>query len=171
MNSKMNTRLAGVPTKLSVGVVALVASFAAHASDWNWTHGTSCHEEFENRISDSNRNRFGWGLDFTQSSGTHNWIHCAVPTDADSDETVRYLRLRFYTGSADAWISQVHVYNGETRVKSFSVNWKNGWYTKTLDLVTPRVFNKGLGISIEIKAGVEPLSHRFAFAGAGARFD
>jgi hypothetical protein len=167
----MKTRLSGILTKLFFGLGALIFSFGAQATDWNWTHGTSCHEEFENRISDSNRNRFGWGLDFTQSSGTHNWIHCAVPTDADSNDKVRYVKLRFKTYSADAWISQVHIYNGETKVKSFTVNWKNGWYTKTLDLVTPRSFDKGLGISIEIKAGVEMMSHRFVFSGAGARFD
>jgi hypothetical protein len=167
----MKTRLSDILTMFSIGMGGLILSFGAHASDWNWTHGTSCHEEYENRISDSNRNRLGWGLDFTQSSGTINWIHCAVPTDGDSTDPVRYVRLRFYTGSADAWISQVHIYNGDTKIKTFPVDWKTGWYTKTLDLGTPRVFNKGLGISIEIKAGVEMMSHRFIFSGAGARFD
>jgi hypothetical protein len=172
MNSTVKTSLSDVLTKLFIGLAALVLSFPARADwIWVWVHGTSCHEEYENRMTDPNHNRSGQGLDFAQSSGTSNWIHCTVPADSNADDKVRYLGIRFYTGSVDAWVSQVHVYDGETRVKTFSVNWKNGWYTKQLDLGTPRVFSKGLGISIEIKAGVAKMSHRFVFSGAGARFD
>lgn len=168
----MKTPLINTLTKISLGLVLMIFSFGAYA-DWKWIHGTSCHEEYVDRLVDRNPNRirFGWGLDFIHQSGTWNWIHCAVPTNADFSDHVRYIRLRFYTGSVDAWISQVHVYNGETRVKTFVVNWKNGWYTRQLDLGFPRVFDKGLGISIETKAGVESMSHQFIFSGAGAKFD
>jgi hypothetical protein len=113
---------------------------------------------------------FGWGTDVDLKPGLSNWVQLAIPTPGNLSQGARYIRLRFYTGSVDAFVSDIHIWNGEEKVKEFAGNWSNGWKTVTLDLGAVTSFSKGLGVSIQIKAGVENLSHRFIFAGAGANF-
>lgn len=82
-----------------------------------------------------------------------------------------YLRLKFYTGSADAFVSEVHVYNGNQKKKEFkSLNLSDGWKDIQLDLGSKVAFSRGLGITVKIGAGVEMAGHRFIFAAAGASF-
>ncbi|HOI96813.1 MAG TPA: hypothetical protein PK250_19080, partial [Syntrophobacter fumaroxidans] len=75
-----------------------------------------------------------------------------------------------YTGSVDAWVSAIHIYDGVNKVKVLEGSWSNGYKTVTVDLGSVRSFTYGLGVSVQIKAGVESMSHRFIFVGAGANF-
>jgi hypothetical protein len=156
---------------VSVAVLAatLMSVSVAHAT-WQWVHGHNGHIEFKDRYADANRCELGWGLDFTLNSGTWNWIHFAVPTIASPTQGVRYVKVRFYTGSVDAWVSAIHIYDGTAKVKVLEGAWSNGYKTVVVDLGSVRSFTYGLGVSVEIKAGVEPMSHRFIFVGAGANF-
>jgi len=89
--------------------------------------------------------------------------------------TSRYIALQFYTGSPDAIVKKVHVYNLATKVKTFEgtaggLNVSNGWYLKVLDMGSDISFS-AIGISVEVAAGVEMMSHRFLFTGACALID
>jgi len=155
---------------LAVALAAtLVLTGPAYAT-WQWVHGNSGHIEYKDRYTNANRFERGWGLDFILNSGTVNYVHLAVPTIASTTQGVRYVRVRFATGSADAWVSAIHIYDGTTKVMVKEGSWSDGYKTVTVDLGYVRSFNYGLGVSIEIKAGVESMSHAFIFVGAGANF-
>lgn len=113
---------------------------------------------------------YGWGLDIRQKSSTSNWVHFAVPSMGASNKVVKLIKVYFWTGSNDAWVSDIHIWNGPTRVKEFSGKWSNGTKMVTLDLGDFKAFPYGLGISVKINAGVEMASHSFKFYGAGANF-
>ena len=156
---------------LSVAFVAASMILVGPAqATWYWVHGHNGHIEYKDRFTDPNRFEFGWGLDFLLNAGTNNWVHFAVPTIVASTKGVRYVRVHFLTGSADAWVSTIHVYNGSTLVKELTGTWSDGWKMVTVDLDSVRSFSRGLGVSVEIKAGVESMSHRFVFDGVGANF-
>ena len=114
------------------------------------------------------RTRFGWGLDITQSSGLGNWIHFAVPSV--HGWSAQYIALKFYTGSVDAIVNRVDVWNLNDREyisPDFSWTGDGEWFVKVVDMGAPVDFS-ALGISVRIGAGVEMMSHRFIFAGACA---
>ena len=114
----------------------------------------------------------GWGLDLTENSSTANWIHLPVPTQFGGTLGAQTLRLKFQTFSSDAWVSDIHVYNGDVKVKEFTGLDLTGAVTHNLklDLGSKMSFNRGLSFAIKINAGVEPVSHRFIFSSAGAKF-
>jgi hypothetical protein len=139
---------------------------------WYWTHGNTASLQ-DKTVTDywaGEAFEYGWGLDIRQKPGTFNWVHFSVPTLGDTTKGARYIRLRFWTGSVDAYVSDVHVWNGDTKVKEFKGGWSDGWKTLTLDLGSVVSFNKGMGISVKINAGVESMDHRFKLSGAGANF-
>ena len=115
---------------------------------------------------------FGWGLDLTENPSTTNWIHLPVPTQFGGTLGAQLLRLKFRTFSSDAWVSDIHVYNGDVRVKEFTGLNLTGDVTHNLklDLGSKMSFNRGLSFSIFIHAGIESESHRFIFSSAGAKF-
>lgn len=142
-------------------------------TQWFWSHGHTA--KVQAPWDTTGMFYMGWGLEFIENTGTGNWIHIAIPSPATVDNSLmraRYIKIRFYTGSADAWISDVHVWNGESLVKQFTgFNWSGDWQTQQLDLGSLINFDKGLGLSIFVRAGVESLNHKFIFSGAGARFE
>jgi len=155
---------------LAFAIIAVVA--AAAGAEWIAIAGHSGHiqDKTVTNYYAGESFEYGWGLDIVQKPGTSNWVHFAVPGPAFSTKGVRYINLYFLTGSADAWVSDVDVYNGYTKVKSFTGTWADGWQNVTLDLGWIRPFSKGLGISVKINAGVESMNHRFVFATAKANF-
>lgn len=152
---------------LCLGSAAFILfSSPVRAEEWPCTHGHSGHIEFEQRIEDTGRTHIGWGLDFVQKSGLTNWVHFAVPTRFG--QTTRFIALQFLTGSVDAIVRDVHIYDLGTKVREFNnVNWTGDLQAQILDLGSGRAFS-ALGISIGIGAGVEQMSHRFLFTGACA---
>jgi hypothetical protein len=139
---------------------------SAHA-EWYWTHGHSGHVQNKDALQDP-QFEFGWGLDIIQEPGTSNWVHFAVPTLGGKG--VRYIKLIFTTGSVDAWVSHVDVWNGSQKLKTFTGSWSDGHNPLTLDLGKIRPITAALGISVEIKAGVESMDHKVVFGAAGANF-
>ena len=142
----------------------------AHAT-WMWIHGHSANLEYMDNVVDPEHYRLGWGLDFSLKPGTFNWVHFAVPTIGEPTYGARYIRLKFYTGSRDARVDLIQVYNADVLAKTFRGVWQDGWHTIVLDMGRVRGFSRGMGISIRITAGTDDTqSHRFLFNGAGARF-
>ena len=132
----------------------LAAEFGAITS----VHGHSGHVEYPDRVI-SEREFLGWGLDFEQSSGLWNWIHYSIPVPWGT--RTRYLGVRFETGSIDAFISDLHVYDGGSQIHSQGgLNLSEGpnWYV--LDMGEEKLIDEALGLSIRVAAGVEMMSHR-----------
>ncbi len=138
-------------------------------AEWMWAHGNTA--ELQSPGNCTSRYYMGWGLDIEHKPGLSSWVHIPVPSKSGGTLAARYIKLRFYTGSVDAWVSQVDVWNGDTPVKKFTgLSYSNGWKTVSLDLGSPVAFNKGMSLSVLVKAGVESMSHRLIFSGAGASF-
>lgn len=153
--------------RLCVGSAMLILfSSPGFAQEWSCTHGHSGHIEYEDRIEDTGRTHIGWGLDFVQKSGLTNWVHFAVPSQFG--QQTRFIALQFLTGSVDAIVRDVHIYDLGIKVREFNdVNWTGALQSQILDLGSERAFT-ALGISVGIGAGVEQMSHRFWFTGACA---
>jgi hypothetical protein len=156
---------------VSIFLFVFVIGFSAtaQAATWMYSHGNVAQIEYPDICT---YHYFGWGLDIDQDSGMWNWIHMTVPSPYGVGQYgARFIRLKFYTGSADAFISQIDVYNGNTKVRTFKgLSISDGWKDMQFDLGKKYNFGRGLGISIKIGAGVEMMSHRFIFSSAGASF-
>jgi hypothetical protein len=147
----------------------LVSANAQAQSEWYCTHGNAGNIEYIDRVETLDRVHIGWGLDFLQKPGLINWVHFAVPTIHGL--TSRYIALEFYTGSVDAIVEQVDVYNLSTKVKSFNdLDLADGWFLEVLDMGSDIPFS-AVGISVKVGAGVEMMSHRFLFTGACASLE
>lgn len=159
-------------TKPVIGICLFLSLFClatvVQAATEMWSHGNVA--EIENPGNCSYK-YFGWGLDITQKPGMANWIHLTVPSPYGAGQLgASQIRLKLYTGSADAFVDRIDVYNGNAKIKSITVNYSNGWKDVTVNLGGKYSFNRGLGISLHIGAGVESMSHRFIFSSAGAYF-
>lgn len=156
------------PVWLAVlGVVLCVGR--AQGAAWSCIHGHSGNFEFPNHVVTLTQTHIGFGLDFEQKPGLHNWIHFAPPSVLR--QNVRYIGLQFWTGSTDAIVDKVHVYSLGNRVKEFNnLGWSDGWHTEVLDLGSDLPFD-AIGISVEVDAGIETKSHAFLFTGACAYID
>lgn len=134
-------------------------------------HGHSGHIEDESKLT-LGKVYYGWGLDFTQVSGSLNWTHFSIPTVFE--EKTRYIAIRFATGSADAYISAVAVWNGPTFIMETP---PLNWYTTNITTTDVKVIDLGsdvmfesLGISVATTAGIGGASHRFMFHTVCAEF-
>ena len=133
---------------------------------WFTIHGNNGKVEYMSLV-DNTEIYKGWGLHIDQSPGMYNWIHFTFPTTLQN--TVRYIAFQLQTGSADAWVDEVHVYNGNTKIKTFSdLNWSGENNIYLLDLGSQMAVGLGFGISVKIAAGVETMSHNFRFHTLGA---
>lgn len=128
---------------------------------WFLIHGHSGHVEYMSRVDNEDIYK-GWGLDIDQKSGLTNWVHFTIPTAFGT--TTRYIGFELQTGSIDAWIDQVDIYNGKTKIKTFiGLHWSGPTNIYILDLGTQMNVGMGLGISVKICAGIEMMSHNFKF--------
>ncbi|MDZ7761753.1 MAG: DUF6623 family protein [Desulfovermiculus sp.] len=121
-------------------------------------HGHSGHIEYQDRLT-SDRQFLGWGLQFDQSMGVRNWIHYSLPVPISCK--VRLVGVLFQTGSNDVGISTIDVFNGSTRIyrdSELDLSGDKQWYV--VDMGSKRTINEALGVSIEVGAGVESMSHQ-----------
>jgi len=153
-----------------LGIAAMLLLMGtAQASAWSCIHGHSGHIEYPGRVVTMEGAHIGWGLDFDQESGLFNWVHFAVPTEFGKN--TRYIALQLLTGSVDAIVDKVHIYDLNTKVREFNdLGWTGPLQVHILDLGAERAF-AALGISIQVGAGVEMMDHRFLFTGACALQD
>ena len=139
-------------------IIILVFSTYCLSAETVTVHGHSGHIEYKDRV-DGDRQFLGWGLDFNQSPGLGNWIHYSLPVPLFSE--VRYIALRFQTGSIDVSITTVDIFDGSTRIfrdDGLNLSGDKQWYL--VDMGEAKLIDEALGVSIEVGAGVEMMSHR-----------
>ena len=164
MKTAPASRWLGYRLLLALAALMCCAAVQAEGARWSCTHGQDGNIEYGANVQAAARDRAGWGLDFTQKSGLTNWVHFAIPSV--HGWSVRYIALKFWTGSVDAIVDKVHVYDLNNKIDEFEdLGWSGGWLIKTLDLGAP-VMTSAVGISVQVGAGVEMMSHRFVFGGA-----
>jgi hypothetical protein len=130
------------------------------------THGHCGHIEYQDRV-DSSRQFLGWGLDFSQAPGTLNWIHYSIPVPFGAK--VRKVGISFQTVSNDVGIHTIDIYNGPYKLhreSDLDLWGDKQWYI--VDMGELKTIDEALGISIEVWAGVESMSHRVLIFAAGA---
>jgi len=142
----------------------------AHAM---WTHGTSMQIEFPDRINSVWRAGFYTQVD--GELGTENWFHFAIPTSVIVDDKrlrVGSVMVVFRTGSADAIVRDIHIYDGEQKIAEHNgVNLSGNIGFKRFDVPTHPSVKFGIGISIGVKFGTNKnASHIMKFVTAGCDF-
>jgi len=156
--------LAGIAGSALVTGQAPAAEIAASAvaiSYASWIHGHSMQIEYPERL--VSQRRAGFSINVEGKSGTTNWFHFAIPTPViinDVRMRASSVMLRFKTGSVDAFVRDVHVYDGEKLIAAHNgVNLsKDHLFEPFVIPDTPQVL-WGLGISIGVGFGVEMMSH------------
>jgi hypothetical protein len=150
--------------------ICLAASSPALAG-WNYVQGNLAEVQNLDATTNPHNTHLGWGLTFTQISGTWNWVQFPISGPGAPLTGVRKIRLQFATGSIDAYINAIHVYNGSTKVAEFTgLNWSGPTQEQTIDLGTKMSFTSGLNLAIEVGAGLEAMDHTFWFIAAGANW-
>jgi len=138
----------------------------------SWIHGHSMQIEYPDRI--ASQWRAGFSFTVEGKPGTTNWFHFAIPTPVfinDVRMRADTVMLRFKTGSIDAFVRDVHVYDGEKLIAAH-----NNIYLSKENLFTPLLVPDrpevlwGLGISIGVGFGVEMMDHHMEFIAAGCDF-
>jgi len=151
--------------------VALGWPGQAFTADWVYTHGHSGSVQSPGNV--TGLLPMGWGLQFAVKPGVGTWVHYAVPTTTKSGTkqyAVRHLRLKFTTGSVDAYLRHIHVWDGNVRFVTLSdVNLSEVQDIK-IDLGQNWNVYRGLGVSLEFVAGVESMSHQVEIQAVGAQF-
>jgi hypothetical protein len=130
------------------------------------------HIEYPNRI--ASEWRAGFYVQIEGRPGTGNWFHFAIPTPVivnDNRLKVGSVMLRFRTGSVDAFVEHVHIYDGEEKIAQHNnVNLSGEHMFDRFDVPEHPPVKWGLGISIGVAFGVEPMSHQMQFISAGCDF-
>ncbi len=141
----------------------------AHAM---WIHGHSMQIEYPDRL--ASQWRAGFSITVEGKPSSTNWFHFAIPTPVIvNDVRLRAdsVMLRFKTSSVDAWVRDVHVYDGEKLIAAHDkVNLsKDHLFERFLIPDRPEV-QWGIGISIGVACGVEMMDHHMEFIAAGCDF-
>lgn len=167
----------GVVAGAAVGALAAPSARAAAEADFNisyasWIHGHSMQVEYPDRI--ASEWRAGFGITVEGKPGTTNWFHFAIPTPVIIDDVrlrADKVMLRFRTGSVDAVVRNVHVYDGERLIAEHNnlTLSKENPFAEFVVPDRPLIF-WGLGISIGVGFGVEMMDHHMDFIAAGCDF-
>ena len=166
--------LGGVTANALISGKARAAEGVVGISYASWIHGHSMQIEYPDRI--AYQRRTGMSFDIEGKSGTDNWFHFAIPTPVIiNDVRLRAdsIMLRFKTYSIDAFVRDVHVYDGETTIAEYNaVNLSLVQNDPFVRLVVPDkpLMLYGLGISLGVGFGVEAMDHHMEFTAAGCDF-
>ncbi len=142
----------------------------AHAM---WVHGNNVQIEYPDRI--NSLRRAGFHTQIEGELGTDNWFHFAIPTSV----IVNNRRLRvgsvmvvFKTGSADATVRDVHIYDGENKIAQYnSVNLSGNIGFMRFDVPSHPEVIFGIGVSIGVNFGIDKTKpHTMQFISAGCDF-
>lgn len=135
-------------------------------------HGHSMQVEYPDRIARHERN--GWGTDIEGKPGTGNWFHFAILTPVVINDVrlqADSIMLCFWTGSADAFVQHIHVYDGRYRIAEYNdINLSNDQPLVRLAVPGAPLMGQGLGISLGVGFGVEAMSPMMEFYSAGCDF-
>ncbi|MCJ7515532.1 MAG: hypothetical protein MUO89_06150 [Dehalococcoidia bacterium] len=131
-----------------------------------WVHGTIVEVEYPERLAPVSIDglvRRGWGTHFWGNENTANWFHIPITTPVILDD-IRPPLIKvfvFYKTEGNAKITNIHVYDGRSRVKAFDglalsgdhsggggVDASNSWVVEP-----PITILYGLGISVGVEFG------------------
>ncbi len=154
------------PGKVQAADPPIAVSYAS------WIHGRTLQIEYPDRIAAQDRN--GWAAWVEGNPGTTNWFHFSIPTPViinDVRMQIDSVMLIFKTGSVDAVVRDVHVYDGPWRIAVFDqVNLTGNQPLVRLTLPGTPAVGQGLGISVGVGFGVEAMDHTMEFYSAGCDF-
>lgn len=167
LGSVAGVALAANPVSAAdVGVAGVAITYAS------WIHGHSMDIESPDRI--ASQWCAGFGFTVEGKPGTTNWFHFAIPTPVIINN-VRLrpssVMLRFTTGSLDAFVTNVHIYDGENKIAEYN-NLTLSLSNPLARFVVPTqpLMGYGLGISVGVGFGVEAMDHHIDFIAAGCDF-
>jgi hypothetical protein len=153
-----------------------------------WAHGTVVEAEYPGNLQGLVRR--GWGTHFVGKPGTENWFHIPITTLPILDgQRLKLVKVFvFYNtdtpvvAAARPYITDVHVYDGPSKIKEFSglgnlagkhdaaIDTANSW------AVTPNIpVQWGVSLSVHVHfppplpAGASP-NYEILFTAAGADF-
>ncbi len=140
-----------------------------------WVHGTSVQAEREGYF--ISKSRPAWGATFrTQGS---EWFHFAIPTPVifgGQNSTLQKVFV-FYKTGLGAKITQLHIFDGATKIQEFLNLGLSGDHSGALDgqntwTVNPIHVKFGLGLSIAVEFGNATVNGvpEIIFSSAGADF-
>jgi hypothetical protein len=145
----------------------------AHAM---WIHGHSMQIEYPDKVAAIWRAGFYIRVD--GKPGTKNWFHFAIPTPVIVDDNrlrADSVMLQCRTGSTDAVITAIHVYDGAAKIAEHNGVNKSGnlgfqrFIIPAKGGLKPEV-RFGIGISIGVEFGNDPVAHTMEFEAAGCDF-
>jgi hypothetical protein len=164
--------LGGVAANALTSEKAQAIDMSAKIPYASWIHGHSMQIEYPDRI--SYVRRVGSRIHIEGWPGTGNWFHFAIPTPVIIDDVrlrIDSVILNFRTGSTDALVRHVHIYDGEGKIAEHN----DIYLSEQNDFVRLTVPDKpymqwGLGISIGVEFGLELMDHSMDFVAAGCDF-
>lgn len=164
--------LGGVAANTLISGKAKAADGPVAVSYASWIHGHSMQIEYPDRI--SYVRRIGSRINVVGWPGTGNWFHFAIPTPVIIDDVrlkIDSVLLSFRTGSTDAYVRHVHIYDGEDKIAEHN----DIYLSEENDLVRLAVPDQpyvhgGIGISIGVDFGLELMDHSMDFIAAGCDF-
>jgi hypothetical protein len=135
----------------------------------SWIHGHSMQIEYPDRL--DRQLRIGWCAYVQGKPGTENWFHFAVPTPVIINDVrlqVDSVMLCFKTGSIDAFVRDVHIWDGWARIAEFNAINLSGeqGFVRLVVPGAPQVW-QALGISVGVGFGVEVMDHGMEFFAVG----
>jgi hypothetical protein len=137
-----------------------------------WTHGNSMQVEYPERL--VQRKCIGWYIRVEGWPGTVNWFHFAIPTPVLIDDVRQRAAcaiLTFETASVDAFVRDVHIYDGSGKIAEHNGVNLSGLNSFTrFDIATKPEIWQGIGISIGVEFGLQALDHWMTFVSAGCDF-
>jgi hypothetical protein len=161
--------LGGVAAGSLIATNAQAAAPAAKIAYASWIHGHSMQIEYPDRL--VSQRRAGFSFTVEGKPGTINWFHFAIPTPV----IINDVRLRadsvmlcFRTGSVDAIVRDVHVYDGNNLIAvhdNVRLS-KENLFVRLMIPDRPEMW-LALGISIGVSFGVEMMDHHMEFIAAG----
>ena len=133
----------------------LFAHGPAYCAQWVDVQGTNAVIEYPGNTTNSAAGSAatyykGWGLDFVQKAYTDNWVHSSVPSIGA--QTATQIEVKYYKQYANASITDVHIYNGNTPVLKTVAPTSStaGWNYFTISLGGTLSFPYGLGVSLHV---------------------
>ena len=144
----------------------------------SWVHGNALTVESPENL-ESAEQHFGWGTDVVIRSGEGSWFHVPLPVPAIIDEYPAYLKQVFllFKTDANAFLQQVHIYDGAHQVQAFNDLHFDGDFTtrivpaNTFVLRVPHAVQRGISISFFIQGTLGPVPNRLVVPAIGAEYN
>ena len=140
-----------------------------------WIHGHSIKVEYHDRI--KSIWRAGFYARIVGKPSTTNWFHFSIPTTvivSDKRQMIDSVMIRFKSGSSNAKITNVHIYDGERKIASHDgLNLSpSTWSWPRFNVPGKPDILWGVGISIGVSfTGTTDAQNTLEFSSAGVDFN